>query len=115
VIGIRTSINSQVVFGFWLLQFVKIVCHTSRLRFSKQRILVLLCLETIYYRSPPTTRYRKNRTTHGTFYFFTFKLTSCINGTSTFNGSLKLHFASSKTCFTVGETRRYLCTTRLLH
>jgi hypothetical protein len=71
---------------------MKIVCHTSRRKFSKRCILVLPCLD-ICYRSPPTTHIEiiDLHMVHFTT-VVSSKLTSCINGNSTFNESLKLHF-----------------------
>lgn len=44
------------------------------------------------------------------------KSSSWINGKSTFNESLKLHFwLLQKSAFVLGQTRHYLCTVWLLH
>jgi hypothetical protein len=114
MIGIHTFINKHVVFDFWRLQFTKTICHTARLRFSKQCILVLLCLEVFCYWSPRTTHYWKKQSTHSTFYYSTVvssKLTSCINGKSNFSESLCYTF-TLKTCSTIGQNRYHLCNTR---
>jgi hypothetical protein len=68
MIGIRTFINRHVVIDIWRLQFMKTICHTSRLRIRKQCILMLLYLEMFWYWSPRTTHYWKNQSTHSTFY-----------------------------------------------
>jgi hypothetical protein len=110
MIRICTLIISEVVFNFWWLQFMKTGCHTSRLRFSKKCILVLLCLEMICYQSPPTTHYQKTELHMAHFTtVVSLKLTSCINGNSAFNGQRSYTSRSSKTYSTIGETRYFLC------
>jgi hypothetical protein len=104
-IGIRDFVISHVMFDSWRLQFTKIVCHAPQLRFSSPVLCSFAWRWTVIeVLSPVAVVKIEIHTVHFTT-VVSSKLTSCINGNSTFNKPLKVTLSLPKHDLPQGTTR----------